>query len=94
MSALSSTSTLAEVKAAYFDNASYEEDASATKAAAFITACRFLLLKLPKRARHADRNEIELEPGQIRNELLAAKAWLAGQAGSGVRFASFESFRD
>lgn len=85
---------MAEVKAAYFDNASYEEDASATKARAFITACRFLLIMLPKRAMHANRNEIELEPAQLRNQLLEAKAWLAGQAGAGVRFSSFESFRD
>ena len=47
MSTLSSASTLTEVEAAYDDNASYAEDASVAKAKAFVTACRFLIRRLP-----------------------------------------------
>lgn len=97
MSALSSSSTLTEIKNAYLDNASYEEDGSTSKAAAFITACRMLLAKLPKRALHGGRNEIELDLGQIRKELDQAKTWLATSStaatGGGVRFNDFTSFR-
>ena len=46
MSTLSSSSTLAEVKAAYKDNASWSEDQSVTKARAFVTAARILLVEL------------------------------------------------
>lgn len=96
MSTLSSTSTLTEVKAAYFDNASYAEDSSPTKAAAFITACRFLLIYLPKRARQGQRHEIEIDVDQVRQELLAAKQWLAANAADSgaVRHADFTGFRD
>ena len=47
MSTLTSASTLAQVQAAYADNASYVEDNSVAKCRAFITACTILLLKLP-----------------------------------------------
>ena len=47
MSTLTSASTLAQVKAAYADNASYVEDNSVAKCRAFITACTILLLNLP-----------------------------------------------
>lgn len=47
MSTLTSSSTLAEIEAAYADNASWEEDASTSKAAAFITACKLLIQKQP-----------------------------------------------
>lgn len=98
MSMLSSSSTLAEIVAAYADNASYEEDSSASKAAAFITACRLLLLKIPKRTKHAGGSEIEVDPAQVREEMAAARNWSAANGGTsgsgGYRHASFENFRD
>lgn len=95
MAALSSTSTWAEVTAAYDDNASYAEDASSTKAAAFITACRVLLRRLPKRSVHGGRGgeEIEMDTRLIAEELRDAKRWLGTQS-SVVRQADFSSFRD
>lgn len=47
MATLNSSSTDAEVWAAYDDNASYEEDGSRAKALAFLTACRILRRRLP-----------------------------------------------
>jgi len=96
MSTLSSSSTLAEVQAAYDDSASYAEDESVGKAAAFITACRVLLRRLPKRAVHGGREteEIELDPAMIRKELSEARRWIADRSTATLRFASFQDFRD
>ncbi len=96
MSSLDSTSTLAQIKAAYYDNASYDEDSSTAKASAFATACRFLLLKLPKRMAHGGRggDEVELDPVQIRLQLDAARQWVsANQVGGSVKHVSFANFR-
>ena len=80
MSTLSSASTLAQVQAAYDDNASYAEDNSVAKCKAFITACRFLLRRVPKRAAHGGRSgeEIEFDPDVIQKEKEAAELWLSG----------------
>jgi len=102
MATLSSTSTLVEVQAAYDDNAGYAEDGSAAMARTFITACRILLRRVPKRASHGGRGaeEVELDPTMIREELKAAQQWLAtdpvalGDSGTGARFASFADFRE
>jgi len=81
VSTLNSNSTLDEIQASYADNASYEEDGAATKARAFITACRLLVLKLPKRSAvgggGAGAQELELDVPLIQGEMAAAKAWLA-----------------
>jgi len=96
MSTLSSTSTLAEIKASYADNASYEEDVSVAKAKGFVTACRLLLMKLP-RATGTGSSNLELDLQRIENELRAAQAWLAsaggGTAGSRVKYGSFAGYR-
>lgn len=101
MSALSSESTLAEIQAAYDDNASYEEDGSETKARAFITACRLLVRQTPKRTAHGGGAgaELEIDTVRIAEELKAAQRWLAAHAGvtsggPGVRHLSFDGFRD
>lgn len=94
MSTLSSSSTLTAIKNAYIDNASYAEDASTAKAKAFITACRILLLKLPKRAAHGRGNEVELDPRLIHDEMKAAQRWLAGQSAGAITHVSLEEFRD
>lgn len=94
MSSLSSASSLDTIVASYVDNASYAEDASATKAAAFVTACRILLLKRPQRVRHGNE-EIELKPDEIRFQLREAQNYLAntGQHANGVTDLSFSEFR-
>jgi hypothetical protein len=96
MSTLTATSTDAEVWASYDDNASYEEDRSRTKCAAFITACRILLRRRPSRASQRGQ-EVEFDPKSISDELTAAQRWLnlhPDASQSRTRFASFESFRD
>ena len=93
MSTLTSASTLTQIKAAYMDNASYSEDNSLTKGKAFVTACRFLLLKLPTRASHAGE-EIQLDPRMIQDEMKIALRWIGSNATeSPVKFNSFENLR-
>lgn len=98
MSSLSSASTDAEVWASYDDNASYEEDSSVTKARAFITACRILLRRTPKRSRGGNDNEVEFDPTRITKEMEEARQWIASSPSStasagSVRFPDFSEFR-
>lgn len=88
MSALSSASTDQQVWNAFDDNASFEEDASPTKAAAFVTACLILLRRRPQ-SMGGDGHTVAFEPGAIRGELDRARRWLATHragAASGVRY--------
>lgn len=96
MSTLDSSSTLSEIKAAYADNASYQEDALVSKARAFATACRLLLMQLPKRMVHGGSGgeEVELDLGLIRIELETATKWLTANSSSGaIKHVSYENFR-
>jgi len=96
MSSLSSASTDAEVWSAYDDNASFEEDASPAKAAAFITACRILLRRRPQ-GMTIEGRQVNFEAGTISAELARARTWLAlnGSANGGsVRFLDFSGIRD
>ena len=96
MSTLTSSSTDAEVWAAYDDNASYEEDASRTKALAFITACRILIRRRPKRMYRDDRGS-DFDEVAIREEMQAARRWLSLNPASDtprVREADLSYFRD
>jgi len=96
---LDSSSSDAEILAAYQDNACYEEEGNVTKAKAFLTACRCLLLILPKRAAHGGRGaeEIELSTDLIQQQLADCRQWLALHDTSNhpprVRHLSLESFR-
>lgn len=96
--ALSSTSTLAEIQAAYDNNASYHEDGSAEKARTFITACRMLIGRLPKRVSKGGRSqgeEIELDPRLLADQIEEAKQFLteANLATGPTRCFSIENFR-
>lgn len=77
MSTLTSSSTLAVVQSAYDDNASYYEDDDATKAKAFITACRILLRRIPRDGM-LQGARVTLTPEIIQDQLNAAVEWLAG----------------
>ena len=78
-----------EVQAAYDDNASYAEDASEAKAKIFVTACRILLRRVPKRSLKGGRDgsEIELDPRAIADELAEARRWLQINSTSSARVA-------
>jgi hypothetical protein len=98
---LNSASTVAEIKASYADNASYHEDGSVPKAKAFITACRLLLLKLPKRVNTggSQGEEVELDPVRLSDQIKEARAFIgeascAGESGAQSRVFSIEHFRD
>ena len=99
MSVLTSASTWDEVYDAYLDNASYLEDGSAAKARAFTTACRLLLLLLPKRISKGGRvqgEEIELDIRVILDQIGEAKRFLTQTAVAAAPPKSFsiEHFRD
>jgi len=95
---LTSTATLAQVRAAYDDNASYEEDGSVAKAKSFVTACRILLRRLPMSTGTGGGAYIQLSPTTIMEQLRAAQGWLASKAdvedgGSGIKHLSLEDYR-
>ena len=96
MSTLSSSSTDAQVLAAYDDNASYEEDGCRAKADSFITACRILRNRLPL---SAGRGPHTFTRESLQAEIEAAQRWKDAHAattgaGSGrVRYLSMENFR-
>jgi hypothetical protein len=99
MGTLSSSSTLAEVQAAYDDNASYASDNSATKAGVFITACRILLNRLPMQSQRAG-SAFQLDKQSLREQLTRAEQWVAAHGGAGSssgisssRHLSFQDFR-
>jgi hypothetical protein len=98
MSTLNSASTLAEIEAAYADNASYAEDNSVAKCRAFITACRLLVLKYPK-STGTPLAELTTAIDLVQGEKKAAEKWLeshdtsGGSAGPRVTRVSFESCR-
>lgn len=102
MSTLSSASTLAEIEAAYDDNASYAEDNSAAKARAFVTACTMLLRRTLKRTARGGgsvaASEMEWDPAQLREAIKRADVWLAANpaasSAGGVKYADFTNFRD
>lgn len=75
MSTLNSSSTLAEIEAAYADNASYAEDNSVAKARAFVTACRLLVLKYPK-STGTPQAELTTAIDLVQAEKKAAEKWL------------------
>ncbi len=88
---------LADIRAAYADNASYAEVGSAAMAQRFITACRLLLLNLPKSAAHggmrAESFEIDLQV--ITAEIKEAKRWIAthpDRRNIGARTTSYSDF--
>jgi len=90
---------IAAARAAFFDNADYEEDADQTKAKAFVTACRKLLaLPMTRTAQGGrDGNEMELDPSQIHKLMDEARRWLAQELAAGegaVLHADFTGFRD
>ncbi|QDU82669.1 hypothetical protein Pla110_44300 [Polystyrenella longa] len=98
MSTLTSASTYAEVIAAYKDNASYAEDNSVTKARAFITACRFLLLMMPGRSAKGRQQEIEFTQNlqAIKAEQKQASNWMQARASanSQYHYADLSDFRN
>jgi hypothetical protein len=76
---LTASSTRDDVLAAYRANADYESDGTGGKAAAFIQACRYLLL-YPVRSRGA-QSEVQWDPVHVQRQLDTAAAWLSALRG-------------
>jgi len=94
MSTLTSASTIDDVRAAYLDSASYEEDGDLEKAATFVTACRMLLLLIPKSATKSGES-YEIDPAQIKAELIEARRWISERAtDSHVDYLDLSAIRD
>ena len=84
-STLSSSSTDTQVRAALDDNASYEEDASTTKAKAYLTALKIWRRRLSESASASDANQsIVRDLKWVDDEYKQAKAWLEENGVSSV----------
>jgi len=83
MASLSSSSTLAEIRASYADNASYEEEGSVEKARAFLTACKLLVARLYT-IEAADGAQVQREVRLIAEQESAARKWLQQVGGAVV----------
>ena len=99
MASVTSSSTVAEIEAAYIDNGSYVEDQSVTKCRAFITAARALLIRLPSTATKG-ANTLSFNLENLKDELNAAQSWLEARDTSGddlpgpaITYAHFRSSR-
>lgn len=86
MSMLSAASTFAEIEAALLDSLGYEEDGSAARAAACLTACKCWLVRSAASLGHGAAS-VTLNAGFVEKELEAARQWLQARAGTnpGVR---------
>lgn len=91
--ALASTSSLADIKAQYMNNAGYEAAGSAAMAWLFAEACRCWLLN-PTRTAGGDGGEIQFDPKTIERQMEKAEVYARKSTSGRVRYASFEDFRD
>lgn len=78
MTSLSSTSTLAEIKAAYKDNADYDIIGDVTKCGVFVQACRMLLLDMADQVQRGD-HLMRQEYRRCELALTRAEKWLDRQ---------------
>lgn len=98
---LSSTSTLIEVRAAYDDNADYDDGAGdIAKARLFKQAVRILIRRTPAESR-SGADAVRDDTARMKEELDEVKRWLTAndpahagtRAAGSVRHASFREFR-
>lgn len=90
---LTADSTLADALAQYRANCSYEESGDVAEAAAFVSACRFLIGQRPLSARKGPEG---MTYESLSKELHDAKRWLAARSASRrktVVHVSFSNFR-
>ena len=97
MATLDSTSTDAEITAAYMDNCGYREDDSATMAAAFVTACTAMMVRGISRFQHGEEGmHFSLE--DLRALIKDAQAFVrekggVSAGGAGALHANLQNFR-
>lgn len=93
MSTLSSSSTLAEVQAAYDDAASYYEDASVAKAKSLATAGKILIRRLPVESQIGNRHKVRTTVALIKEEVASAQRFIAIRSTNRVKHLSVEDYR-
>lgn len=83
-----------QIRAEYLDNAGYDASGSVAQAHAFVKACRFLLLRMPKSASGAS-DSVTWNVEQIKSELDAALSFIAAASGGrgGMIHLSMDDFR-
>ena len=95
MATVSSTTTEAQLRAAYLDNCGYREDDSASEASALITVLEAMLdrgIRVIEEGEH----RYEFSTGALENSIKRAQQFLANKntvanGGSGVKYVRFES---
>lgn len=95
MSTLSSTSTDAEVNAAYDDNASYAEDDSLSKAKAFRTAVSLLIRRVLADSTKGDKS-LRFDREALQRQLDEVAAYISTNditTNPAVTYASFAGLR-
>lgn len=94
--AITSASTQADIVGEYLDNLSYDINGSTSQAAAFIAACRALLVMHPSDWQH-NQSRITYTPQLWNQQLQAAMAWYsarsAGTGGGAATHLAFQEFR-
>jgi hypothetical protein len=95
MATLDSTSTTAEITAAYLDNCGFREDDSAAMARAFITACTAMLARGIRSISHGFGERLDFSPEVLRALIQDAQQFIANDTANagGVKFVSFEDYR-
>ena len=93
--------TLAEIESQLADLADFEEVNSVSRAKSFVTWARRWLIQYPRR-QEDELSVLEMDPQSVRSLLAQAELFISqsppggsGSGGSaGVRYSSFENFRD
>ena len=98
MAVIDSTSTTAQIEAAYLDNAGYFEDADAAMARRFVTACEAMLRRGGLAGYGVGSQNSRFNPDNLEKSIARARKYVADQAaatagGAGVIHADFRDFR-
>ena len=99
---VTSTSTSAEVKAAYEDNCGYDITNDVAKCKDFIIACRIRIGRMAEEVRSSGGSSVSDTYKKLQDEQRKAESWLRANdttatsavVGSRVRGFSFEDFRE
>ena len=94
---LSSASSLINVRNAYLDNASYEQNNDVNACATFVTACRMLLAMMPTVVSAGGDASLTIDLKIVQQELTSARQWLdtnsSNNSGAGIVAVDLQNFR-
>lgn len=92
MSTINSTSTDADIRAAYLDNCTYSEDGSVDKAKAFVSACRAMIVRGITVIDQAGER-LEMSPPALQREITEANRFVGLNSAGRTVFRDLRSFR-